>query len=249
MSRLVSLLRRRGLVLPSFEIYGGVSGLVDYGPVGARIKRRVIDAWVEHWSSITNVVEIDSPTITPEPVLIASGHVGEFNDKMSECISCGGAFRSDHLVAEFHEAPDTLSSSELDDLIEREGVGCPSCDAFDWKKPMPMNLMFQTSIGAMGGSRTAFLRPETAQGMFMLFPALYRHFRQKLPFGAMQTGKGYRNEISPRQGMIRLREFNMAELEYFIDPEDPPIDDLSKWPDRVCMIPDPEGPQPGEFEM
>ena len=249
MSRLVSLLRRRGLVLPSFEIYGGVSGLVDYGPVGARIKRRVIDAWIEHWGSITNVVEIDSPTITPEPVLIASGHVGEFNDKMSECRSCGGAFRSDHLVAEFHEAPDTLSSNELDDLIEREGVRCPSCDSFDWKKAMPMNLMFQTSIGAMGGSRTAFLRPETAQGMFMLFPALYRHFRQKLPFGAMQTGKGYRNEISPRQGMIRLREFNMAELEYFIDPDDPPIDDLSKWPDRVCMVPDPDGPRPGEFQM
>ena len=249
MSRLVSLLRRRGVVLPSFEIYGGVSGLVDYGPVGARIKRRVIDAWIEHWGSITNVVEVDSPTITPEPVLMASGHVGEFNDKMSECRSCGGAFRSDHLVSEFHEAPDTLGSSELDELIERKDVRCPSCDSFDWKKAMPMNLMFQTSIGAMGGSRVAFLRPETAQGMFMLFPALYRHFRQKLPFGAMQTGKGYRNEISPRQGMIRLREFNMAELEYFIDPDEPPIDDLSKWPDRVCMIPDPDGPRPGEIEI
>ena len=249
MSRLVSLLRRRGVVLPSFEIYGGVSGLVDYGPVGARIKRRVIDAWIEHWGSITNVVEVDSPTITPEPVLMASGHVGEFNDKMSECRSCGGAFRSDHLVSEFHEAPDTLGSSELDELIERKVVRCPSCDSFDWKKAMPMNLMFQTSIGAMGGSRVAFLRPETAQGMFMLFPALYRHFRQKLPFGAMQTGKGYRNEISPRQGMIRLREFNMAELEYFIDPDEPPIDDLSKWPDRVCMIPDPDGPRPGEIEI
>ena len=249
MSRLVSLLRRRGLVLPSFEIYGGVSGLVDYGPVGARIKRRVIEAWIEHWGSITNVVEVDSPTITPEPVLMASGHVGEFNDKMSECRSCGGAFRSDHLVSEFHEAPDTLGSSELDELIERKVVRCPSCDSFDWKKAMRMNLMFQTSIGAMGGSRVAFLRPETAQGMFMLFPALYRHFRQKLPFGAMQTGKGYRNEISPRQGMIRLREFNMAELEYFIDPDEPPIDDLSKWPDRVCMIPDPDGPRPGEIEI
>ena len=249
MSRLVSLLRRRGVVLPSFEIYGGVSGLVDYGPVGARIKRRVIESWIEHWGRITNVVEIDSPNITPESVLIASGHVGEFNDKMSECASCGGAFRSDHLVSNFHEAPDTLSSSELDELIEEEGVRCPSCDKIDWKEAMPMNLMFQTSIGAMGGSRTAFLRPETAQGMFMLFPALYRHFRQKLPFGAMQTGKGYRNEISPRQGMIRLREFNMAELEYFIDPEDPPVGELSNWPNRVCMIPDPDGPRPGEFQM
>ena len=249
MSRLVSLLRRRGVVLPSFEIYGGVSGLVDYGPVGARIKRRVIESWIEHWGRITNVVEIDSPNITPESVLIASGHVGEFNDKMSECSACGGTFRSDHLVSDFHEAPDTLSSDELDELIEEKGVRCPSCDKVDWKEAMPMNLMFHTSIGAMGRSRTAFLRPETAQGMFMLFPALYRHFRQKLPFGAMQTGKGYRNEISPRQGMIRLREFNMAELEYFIDPEDPPVGELSNWPNRVCMIPDPDGPRPGEFQM
>tara|TARA_B100000945_G_C20424918_1_gene619967 strand:+ start:2597 stop:4315 length:1719 start_codon:yes stop_codon:yes gene_type:complete len=249
MSRLVSLLRRRGIVLPSFEIYGGVSGLVDYGPVGARIKRRVIDAWIEHWSSVPNVVEIDSPTITPESVLVASGHVGEFNDKMSECRSCGGAFRSDHLVSEFHEAPDLLSSNELDELIKKEGIMCPSCNSDDWKDAAPMNLMFQTSIGAMGGSRTAFLRPETAQGMFMLFPALYRHFRQKFPFGAMQTGKGYRNEISPRQGMIRLREFNMAELEYFIDPEEPPTADLSKWSQIVSMIPDPEGPHPSQVEV
>ena len=93
------------------------------------------------------------------------------------------------------------------------------------------------------------MRPETAQGMFMQYPSLYRHFRQKLPFGAMQTGKGYRNEISPRQGMIRLREFNMAELEYFIDPKDPPATNLGKWDDRVCIIPDPEGPKPGKRTM
>ena len=111
-----------------------------------------------------------------------------------------------------------------------------------------MNLMFQTSIGAMGGSRAAYMRPETAQGMFMLYPALYRHFRQRLPFGAMQTGKGYRNEISPRQGMIRLREFNMAELEYFIDPENPPSTDLSRWKRRISMLPDPHGPHPSEIE-
>ena len=88
MVRLASLLRRRGIILPSFEIYGGVSGLIDYGPVGARIKRRVVDSWIDHWTSIGNVVEIDSPTITPEPVLVASGHVNEFNDQMSECGTC-----------------------------------------------------------------------------------------------------------------------------------------------------------------
>ena len=236
-------------MLPSFEIYGGVSGLVDYGPVGARIKRRVVNSWIEHWGKVPNVVEIDSPTITPESVLAASGHVGEFNDKMSECKSCGGVFRSDHLLGSLHENPDTLSSSELDELISKRGVKCPSCDSKDWLGASSMNLMFQTSIGAMGGSRTAYMRPETAQGMFMLYPALYRHFRQRLPFGAMQTGKGYRNEISPRQGMIRLREFNMAELEYFIDPEEPPAVDLSRWERRIHMLPDPDGPHPSEVEV
>ncbi len=236
-------------MLPSFEIYGGVSGLVDYGPVGARIKRRVVNSWIEHWGKVPNVVEIDSPTITPESVLVASGHVGEFNDKMSECKSCGGVFRSDHLLDGLHENPDTLDSSELDELISKTGLKCPSCDSQDWLGASSMNLMFQTSIGAMGGSRTAFMRPETAQGMFMLYPALYRHFRQRLPFGAMQTGKGYRNEISPRQGMIRLREFNMAELEYFIDPEEPPAVDLSRWGRRIHMLPDPDGPHPSEVEV
>ena len=236
-------------MLPSFEIYGGVSGLVDYGPVGATIKRRVVNSWIEHWGKVPNVVEIDSPTITPESVLVASGHVGEFNDKMSECKSCGGVFRSDHLLDGLHENPDTLDSSELDELILKRGVKCPSCDSQDWLDASSMSLMFQTSIGAMGGSRTAFMRPETAQGMFMLYPALYRHFRQRLPFGAMQTGKGYRNEISPRQGMIRLREFNMAELEYFIDPEEPPAVDLSRWGRRIHMLPDPDGPHPSEVEV
>ena len=98
----------------------------------------------------------------------------------------------------------------------------------------------------MGGSRTAYMRPETAQGMFMSYPTLNRHFRQRLPFGALQTGKGYRNEISPRQGMIRLREFNMAELEYFIDPNDPPSMNLNRWTQKVMMIPDTEGPNSGE---
>lgn len=248
MPRLSSLLRRRGIVLPSFEIYGGVSGLIDYGPVGARIKRRVVNSWIEHWGKVPNVVEIDSPTITPESVLVASGHVGEFNDKMSECKSCGGAFRSDHLLDGLHDNPEILDSSDLDELISTNGVKCPSCGSQDWSGASPMNLMFQTSIGAMGGSRAAYMRPETAQGMFMLYPALYRHFRQRLPFGAMQTGKGYRNEISPRQGMIRLREFNMAELEYFIDPENPPSTDLSRWQRRISMLPDPDGPHSSEIE-
>ena len=246
--RLTSLLRRRGIVLPSFEIYGGVSGLVDYGPVGARIKRKVMDNWIDHWTSHGDIVEVDSPTITPEPVLIASGHVGEFNDLMVECGGCGGAFRADHLLSEMRESPDSLSAEELVSLLA-SGVQCPNCNESQWSDVMAMDLMFSTRIGAMTGGRKAYMRPETAQGMFMLYPSLFRHFKQRLPFGAIQTGKGYRNEISPRQGMIRLREFNMAELEYFIDPEYPPCPDLGEWGYSVTLVPDPEGEHAGECTM
>lgn len=248
MDRLTSMLRRRGIILPAFEIYGGVSGLIDYGPVGASIRRRVVQSWVDHWLSHGDIVEIDSPTVTPETVLIASGHVGEFNDLMTECKSCNSIFRADHLVEEQYPNADSLSAEEIDKLLGN-GANCPNCSENTWTPAKPMNLMFSTKIGAMSAGRTAYMRPETAQGMFMLFPALYRHFRQKLPFGAIQTGKGYRNEISPRQGMIRLREFNMAELEYFIDPEKPPAADLNRRTEIVLLVPDPDGPHSGETRM
>ncbi len=241
LERLTSMLKRRGVILPAFEIHGGVAGLFDFGPVGGRLRRRLKNSWLEHWASQGDIVEIDSPTLTPESVLIASGHVGEFNDHMSECNGCGGAFRSDHLVEDKHPNPDILTAEELDDIISVDNIECPTCKTSDWKSARPMNLMFSTRMGAMKGGRVAYMRPETAQGMFMLFPALYRHFRNRLPFGAVQSGKGYRNEISPRQGMIRLREFNMAELEYFIDPEVEPNHDFSNWEGVVFnLVPDPE---------
>ena len=238
--RLSAMLKRRGIVLPAFEIYGGVSGLIDYGPVGASIRRKVIQNWIEHWTINGDIVEIDSPTITPESVLIASGHVGEFNDLMTQCTKCNGAFRADQLAENVHPNPDILSAEEIDEILIKNEIECPNCGEKEWTPSRPMNLMFGTKIGAMKASRQAYMRPETAQGMFMLYPSLYRHFRQKLPFGAIQTGKGYRNEISPRQGMIRLREFNMAELEYFIDPENPPHNDISDKKEKVFLIPDPK---------
>ena len=239
--RLSAMLKRRGIILPAFEIYGGVSGLIDYGPVGASIKRKVIQNWIEHWTINGDIVEIDSPTITPEPVLIASGHVGEFNDLMTQCGKCSSAFRADQLAENYHPNPDVLGAEEIDHILDSNEIECPNCGEKEWTPARPMNLMFGTKIGAMKTSRQAYMRPETAQGMFMLYPSLYRHFRQKLPFGAIQTGKGYRNEISPRQGMIRLREFNMAELEYFIDPENPPITDISMKKEKISLIPDPKG--------
>jgi glycyl-tRNA synthetase len=240
LDRLTSVLRRRGVILPAFEIHGGIAGLYDFGPIGGRLRRNVKNEWLNHWAKHGDIVEIDSPTITPESVLIASGHVGEFNDYLSECNSCNSVFRSDHLVDQFHENPEILSPTEIDELMSMHNISCPSCNSSDWQQPRPMNLMFNTRVGAMKGGRAAYMRPETAQGMFMLFPALYRHFRNRLPFGAMQSGKGYRNEISPRQGMIRLREFNMAELEYFIDPSIEPNHNFSKWVDtEFNLVPDP----------
>jgi glycyl-tRNA synthetase len=244
------MLKRRGVIFPAFEIHGGVAGLFDYGPVGGRLLRKVQQAWREHWLSLGNIVEIDSPTITPHSVLEASGHVGAFNDHASECAGCGAVFRSDHLLEEHHSNPESLSASELDGLLVEHGVECSSCGKGEWLSARPMNLMFATTIGAVGGGRQAYLRPETAQGMFLTFPSVKRHFRERLPFGSIQVGKGYRNEISPRQGVIRQREFNMAELEYFVDPESTTVHDLSPWDGQPFnLLPDPAGPHPEPTSM
>ena len=223
------MLRQRGILLPAFDLYGGAKGLYDFGPVGGRLRSRLNQVWVDHWLSMGDVVEISCPTVTPYEVLEASGHVGEFSDFMTVCGNCDEASRADTLLEEFHPNPDALSKSELQDLLVQVNPECPSCSAQEWSDVVAQNLMFSTTIGAGSSGRDGFMRPETAQGMFTSFPSLYRHFRERLPFGAVQVGKGYRNEISPRQGMIRLREFNMAELEYFIDPEQPLNHDLSQW--------------------
>ena len=215
------MLRQRGILLPAFDIYGGAKGLYDFGPVGGRLRSRLNQVWLDHWLGMGDVVEISCPTVTPYEVLEASGHVGEFSDFMTVCNNCNEASRADTLLESHHPNPDALSKSELQDLLNQVNPPCPNCSSQDWSEVEAQNLMFSTTIGAGASGRDGFMRPETAQGMFTSFPALYRHFRERLPFGAVQVGKGYRNEISPRQGMIRLREFNMAELEYFIDPEEP----------------------------
>ena len=231
LERLSGMLKRRGIILPAFEIHGGSKGLYDFGPVGGRLRNRVNQNWIDHWTSMGNITEISCPTVTPYEVLEASGHVGEFSDFMVDCNSCGEASRADTLLEDFHPNPDALSKSNLQELFSKHNPKCPSCGSSDWSEITAQNLMFNTTIGAGKSGRQGFLRPETAQGMFTSFQNLYRHNRERLPFGAIQVGKGYRNEISPRQGMIRLREFNMAELEYFIDPEAESNHDFSLWKD------------------
>ena len=239
LDRLSGMLKRRGFILPAFEIHGGSKGLYDFGPNGGRLRNKVNQLWINHWISLGNIVEISCPTITPYAVLEASGHVGEFTDFMTQCLDCQEASRADTLLESYHSNPDSLSLDELQDLLDESSPSCPACGAKNWGGITAQNLMFNTKIGAGNSGKEGFLRPETAQGMFTSFNSLYRHFREKLPFGAVQVGKGYRNEISPRQGMIRLREFNMAELEYFIDPEMPINHDFSKWNDTlIAMIPE-----------
>ena len=241
LERLQGMLKQRGILLPSFELYGGAKGLYDFGPVGGRLRSKINQAWLNHWNSLGNVAEISSPTVTPYEVLEASGHVGEFSDFMTQCGECDEASRADTLLEGHHPNPDSLNLGDLQSLLDQVSPQCPACGSVSWSAIEAQNLMFSTTIGAGSSGRAGFMRPETAQGMFTMFPALYRHFREQLPFGAIQLGKGYRNEISPRQGMIRLREFNMAEMEYFIDPEVQEHYDFSKWDHTKVTLLDGEG--------
>lgn len=239
LERMSGMFKRRGIILPAFEIHGGAKGLYDFGPVGGRLRNRVNQTWIDHWLALGNIVELSCPTVTPYAVLEASGHVGEFSDFMTICSECGEASRADTLLESSHPNPDALSKSELQELLVSVNPECPNCGAHSWSEVSAQNLMFNTTIGAGTSGRPGFLRPETAQGMFTSFPALLRHNRDRLPFGAIQVGKGYRNEISPRQGMIRLREFNMAELEYFINPHEDPDHDFTPWESiRFRLVPD-----------
>ncbi|HUL62252.1 MAG TPA: glycine--tRNA ligase [Methanocella sp.] len=217
--RVLELAKNRGFIWPSFEIYGGASGFYDYGPLGATLKRKIEDAWRRFYCVGEGFYEIEAPTIGVEAIFEASGHVGGFADPMVTCEQCKESFRADHVVREVVEIPDGIRKEQLTAIIRdhRDRIRCPECggplgDVYDF------NLMFQTWIGP-GQKKKGYLRPETAQAMFVDFPRLLRFYREKLPFGVVQIGKSYRNEISPRQGVIRLREFTQAEAEVFVHPE------------------------------
>ena len=214
---MLSLCKRRGFIYPAYEIYGGIAGLYDYGPLGTALKGNIADLWRRIYALQEGFVEIDGDSVGPEAVFKASGHVDNFADLSVTCKECGESFRADHLAKGLHPNPDSLSAEDLQRLLRDNGVKCPCGGEF--ADVEEFNLMFKTRIGP-GGGRTGYLRPETAQSIFVNYVNLYRHCRERLPFGCIQVGRGYRNEISPRQGVIRLREFNMMEAELFVDPED-----------------------------
>ncbi len=212
------LARRRGFLWPAFELYGGAAGFFDYGPLGAPLKRRIEDIWRQFFVIQEGFAEIEAPTIGVEGIYQASGHLSGFSDPLTSCKECKEIYRADHLIKHIVEVPDALTNEEIYRTIQENEIGCPECGG-ELSPVYEFNLMFKTMIGP-GNKMTGYLRPETAQGMFINFPRLLRHFRDSLPFAAVQIGKSYRNEISPRQGVIRLREFTQAEAEIFIDPRD-----------------------------
>jgi glycyl-tRNA synthetase len=215
----MDLAKRRGFIWPTSECYGAVAGFIDYGPLGAMMKRRVENVWRDFYVIQEGYYEIECPTIAQESVFIASGHVKGFSDKMCQCPQCREFLRADHVAEAGNISnPSIMKNEDLAAAIT--SCKCPVCDeVLGTVEVFNFNLMFSTTIGP-GSQRTGYLRPETAQGMFVDFSRLLRFYRDKLPFGAVQIGKSYRNEISPRQGMIRLREFTQAEAEIFVHPNE-----------------------------
>ena len=214
---ILDLAKRQGFIWPTSECYGSVAGFIDYGPLGSMMKRNIENVWRRFYVIQEGYYEIECPTIGQEDIFIASGHVKGFSDKMCQCPSCREYLRADH-IAEAHglTGASVLGTEDLARLICT--LPCPACEVvLGPVEVFNFNLMFQTAIGP-GSQRTGYLRPETAQGMFTDFQRLLRFYRDKLPFGAVQIGKSFRNEISPRQGMIRLREFTQAEAEIFVHP-------------------------------
>lgn len=211
----MEMLLRRGFLWQSFEIYRGMAGFFDYAPLGNNLRRKIENIWREFFVIDERVAEIDTPLIGIEEVFIASGHATSFVDTAIECQNCGRVYRADHYVKEKLNLEVESSIDAIKEVLEVYDLKCDCGGKFG--EPFPMNLMFSTKIGA-GKGKNAYLRPETAQGIFIAFRRLSNYFREKLPFGVAQIGRAFRNEISPRQGVIRLREFNQAELEFFVHP-------------------------------
>ncbi|KGO46012.1 Aminoacyl-tRNA synthetase, class II [Penicillium expansum] len=261
-----SMLRRRMFYTPSFEIYGGVSGLYDYGPPGTALIANMTDLWRKHFVLEEDMLEVDTTMLTPHEILKTSGHVDKFADWMCKDPKTGEIFRADHLVEEVLEARlkgdkqargekivvdeekeakkkrkakgteakklddalvkeyeetlaqiDNFGGPELEQLIKKHDIRNPVTGG-EVLPPVSFNLMFQTSIGP-SANMPGYLRPETAQGQFLNFAKLLEFNQQSMPFASASIGKSFRNEISPRAGLLRVREFLMAEIEHYVDPE------------------------------
>jgi len=213
--------KTKGFVYPNSELYGGVAGSFDYGPIGSELKNNLKQAWWKfHVQDREDVVGIDGAIITHPKVWVASGHVANFEDVLIECTKCKERFRADHLIEDSLKIQaDGLKAEDINKLVEQNKIKCTKCKS-DLAKASAYNLMFETHIGPkISDEAKAYLRPETAQLMFVDFKQVVETARLKLPFGIAQMGRAFRNEISPRNFLFRCREFEQMEIEYFIHPD------------------------------
>ncbi|MCI4367737.1 MAG: glycine--tRNA ligase, partial [Thermoplasmata archaeon] len=216
---LFALLRRRGFLWPTAEIYGGAGGLFDYGPLGTSLKRQIEEAWRTWFLGLSDDYYLIEPAeILPESVVRASGHLENFTDPEVSCGNCHAVFRADTVLEKLRpEGLDGLSPAEIGELVSKNAVKCPSCGKAELSVPKPFNLMFGLEFGPTGREK-AYLRPETAQNSYLAFSRMWDVGRKALPLGIAVIGRAYRNEIAPRQVLFRMRSFTQAELQVFFDP-------------------------------
>jgi glycyl-tRNA synthetase len=218
---IISLAKQRGFIYQGSEIYGGLAGTWDYGPLGVELVRNIKDIWWKQFvQSRPEVYGVDADILMSPKVWQASGHVDGFSDPLVEDVKTKKRYRADHLLAEAGVAEaEGLTSAEMDEAIKKEGVKSP--DGNELGKVQEFNMMFSTQIGASDDSaETTYLRPETAQGMFVNFKNIIDSFHPDIPFGMAQIGKAFRNEITPRNFLFRTREFEQMEVEYFVREAD-----------------------------
>ncbi len=226
MEKIVALAKSRGFVFPGSEIYGGLANTWDYGPVGIELKNNVKKAWWKKFIQESPYnVGMDSAILMNPTTWVASGHVGGFSDPLLDCKSCKTRYRADQLIEAYYAEKneevvvDGWSVEQMENFLTEKGIVCPGCGKQDFTNIRQFNLMFKTHQGVTDDSSTEiFLRPETAQGIFVNFKSIQRSSRKKVPFGIGQIGKSFRNEITPGNFTFRTREFEQMELEFFCKP-------------------------------
>lgn len=220
--KVVALAKRRGFIFPGSELYGGLANTYDYGPMGVELMRNIRNLW---WDTFVHkkhdMVGLDASLISHQEIWKASGHVGGFADALVDCKNCKSRRRADHLIEDaLNQNVEGLSDAELTKIITDNQIKCPKCGKSDWTDVRKFNLLFPVHMGIVEGEQSlAYLRGETAQGMFVNFKNILDSSRVKLPFGVAQIGKSFRNEITPGNSVFRTLVFEQAEIEYFFDPE------------------------------
>ncbi len=233
LEKIVEISTRRGFIYQTASIYGGLAGFFDWGPVGVELRRNILNHWWNYFvNSREDIVGVHGSIITHSRVWEASGHTEEFIDLLVECKKCKSRFRADHLLEDLGIELTSEDREEITILLVKNDVKCPKCGG-PLSEPKPFNLMFETYIGPQRDkSAIAYLRPETAQLIFIHFKEVMLSSRLKIPFGVAQIGRAFRNEISPRNFIFRMREFEQMELEFFVDPnkinECPYFNDISE---------------------